>query len=380
MAGRRRFGSIRKLPSGRFQVRYVGPDGIERPAPETFATKTEAAQWLSKTEAEILNDDWINPDAGKILLRDYGAAWISERPKIKPRTRKGYRDLLKNQIVPRFGQVCLGDLSINEIKASHVRRWHKELGDAGMGEPTIARAYQLLKSIMNTAVDDEAIRRNPCRIEGGAQNDTPERPTLTVEEVFTLAGEVPLRFQLLVLLATFASMRWGELVALERRDIEVESHTIHVRRTATEVGGEPIFTGTPKSAAGVRDVTFPEEILPELAYHLDTYVGPEPTARVFASWEGGYLHRSNFNKVWITTRTALGLPDVHFHDLRHTGNTLGSENGATLQDLMARMGHSTMRAALIYLHKTSGGDKRIARTLGEKIAEARKPREDPPRT
>lgn len=380
MAGRRRFGSIRKLPSGRFQVRYIGPDGIERPAPETFTTKTEAGQWLSKTEAEILNDDWINPDAGKILLRDYGATWITERPKIKPRTRKGYRDLLKNQIVPRFGQACLGELAINEIKASHVRRWYKELGDAGMGDPTIARAYQLLKSIMNTALDDDMIRRNPCRIEGGAQNHTPERPTLTVEEVFTIAGEVPLRFQLLVLLATFVSMRWGELAALERRDIDLETCMIHVRRTATEVGGEPIFTGTPKSDAGVRDVTFPSELLPEVVYHLDTYVGSEPTALVFVSWEGGYLHRSNFNKIWITARTALGLPEVHFHDLRHTGNTLASEGGATLQDLMARMGQSTMRAALIYLHKTRGGDRLIARTLGGKIAEARRPSGDSPST
>ena len=380
MAIRRRFGNIRKLRSGRFQARYLGPDGIERTAPETFETKTEAGQWLSKKEAEILNDDWINPDAGKILLRDYGPTWITERPKIKPRTAQGYRRLLKNQIVPRFGGVCLGDLSINEIKASHVRRWRKELVDAGMGEPTIARAYQLLKSIMNTALDDDMIRRNPCRIEGGAQNDTPERPTLTVEEVFTMAGEVPLRFQLLVLLATFASMRWGELIALERRDIDLKTCTIYVRRQAVELDGEPIFTGTPKSAAGVRDVAFPEEILPEVVYHLDTYVGPESAARVFTSWEGGYLHRSNFNKVWITARTTLGLPEVHFHDLRHTGNTLGSENGATLQDLMGRMGHSTMRAALIYLHKTRGGDRRIAKTLGEKITEVRKPKADPSET
>jgi integrase len=74
-------------------------------------------------------------------------------------------------------------------------------------------------------------------------------------------------------------MRWGELVALERRDIDLKTCTIYVRRQAVELDGEPIFTGTPKSAAGVRDVVFPEEILPEVTYHLDTYVGSEQIAK-----------------------------------------------------------------------------------------------------
>lgn len=373
MPARRHFGSIRKLPSGRFQARYVGPDGIERPAPDTFRTKTEAAAWLATKEAEILKDEWINPDAGKTLLRDYGAAWISERPKLKPRTVQGYRSLLKNHISP-----YIGHLAISEVKDAQVRRWRKALADSGAGEPTIARAYQLLKSIMNTAIDDDMIRRNPCRIKGGAQNDTPERPTLTVDQVLFLAGEVPLRFRLLVLLGTFASLRWGELIALERRDVDLTACTIHVQRQAVELDGAPIQLGPPKSAAGRRHVSFPEEIVPEVEYHLETYVGAEPDALIFTSWEGGYLRRSNFNKLWIEARDAAGLPEVHFHDLRHTGNTLASADGVPLKDLMYRMGHSTARAALIYQHKTPGRDRQIAQSLGERIKKARNSQGDQP--
>lgn len=373
MARRRQFGRIRKLPSGRFQARYLGPDGIDHPAPDTFRTKTEAAAWLSKQEAEILNDAWINPDAGKVLLRDYGATWIEERPKLAPRTVQGYRGLLKNHIAP-----TLGALAVNEIKDAQVRRWRKKLVDAEVGEATIARAYQLLKSIMNTAIEDELIRRNPCRIKGGAQNDTPERPTLTVEQVFNVAGEVPLRYRLLVLFATFASMRWGEMAAIQRGDVDLTAYTINVQRSAIELDGEPIRIGPPKSAAGQRRISFPEELLPYVEYHLETYVGPDASALVFASWEGGYLRRANFNKIWTEARNAVALGDVHVHDLRHTGNSLAADTGAPLKDLMQRMGHSTVRAALIYQHKTPGRDRKIAKSLGELIKEAERPKEDPP--
>ena len=77
---RRRFGAIRQLPSGQWQARYRGPDGLMRSADTTFPTKTDAEVWLTRKEAEILNGDWINPDAGKVLLSDYGTAWIEERP------------------------------------------------------------------------------------------------------------------------------------------------------------------------------------------------------------------------------------------------------------------------------------------------------------
>src|SRR5450755_3088351 len=85
MGKRRRFGRVRKLPSGRYQARYAGPDGLDRPAPETFATKRDAETWLVTTEAEILADDWINPDAGRIPFGDYADQWIDERPDLRPK-------------------------------------------------------------------------------------------------------------------------------------------------------------------------------------------------------------------------------------------------------------------------------------------------------
>ena len=94
--GRRRFGSIRRLPSGRYQARYPGPDGVMRPADDTFATKTEAEDWLTLTEAELLEGEWVDPDAGAVLVADYGATWIEERPGLHPKTVLIYRGLMRS--------------------------------------------------------------------------------------------------------------------------------------------------------------------------------------------------------------------------------------------------------------------------------------------
>jgi hypothetical protein len=99
---RRRFGSVRRLPSGRYQARYLGLDGVFRPADDIFATKTEAEVWLIRKEAEILEDDWIDPDAGEILLSEYSATWIAERPGLRPKTVTLYRYLLRSHIAPYF--------------------------------------------------------------------------------------------------------------------------------------------------------------------------------------------------------------------------------------------------------------------------------------
>src|SRR6201985_2695435 len=97
---RRRFGAVRRLPSGRWQARYPGPDGIVRPAGDTFATKTEAEVWLSRKETELIEGEWIEPDADEIALGEYGATWIEERPRLRPKTITLYRYLLRAHIAP----------------------------------------------------------------------------------------------------------------------------------------------------------------------------------------------------------------------------------------------------------------------------------------
>jgi integrase len=354
---RRRFGSVRRLPSGRFQVRYVGPDGIVRPADDTFATRTDADTWLIRKEAQILEGDWIDPDAGEILLPDYAVTWIDERPGLRPKTVKIYRSLLRCHIQPHLSTVTVRDLTL-----ALVRRWQKRLLDSGVSPITAAKAYRLLRAIMNTAVDDGLIKRNPCRIKGAGKEDSPERPVLTVAQVYALADAIQPAYRALILLATFASLRWGELAALRPDDIDTDACTVRVTRQLDLAGRS---FGSPKSRAGRRVVPFPELIAPDLRKHLDALTADAVLA--FISPNGLPLVHSNFRRrVWLPALEAADLPIIHFHDLRHTGNQFIADAGANPRELMARMGHDSPRAALIYLHSSAERQRALADAVGDK--------------
>lgn len=127
--GRRRFGRVRKLPSGRWQVRYPGPDGRDRTAPSTFATNTDAARFLASVEVDMGRGVWLDPVRSGVSLRDYSRAWLDERTvrgrPLAARTRETYQHSLDHWILP-----SLGSLPLDRITPAAVRRWHAETSGA----------------------------------------------------------------------------------------------------------------------------------------------------------------------------------------------------------------------------------------------------------
>jgi integrase len=366
---RRHFGRVRKLPSGRYQVRYPGPDGRLRTAPETFERKRDAELWLSRKEAEIAKGDWVNPDGGKVTVAAYSEAWV--RPGLRPKTVTLYEGLVKLHIGP-----TLGELALSAVTPQRIRRWRRELLDRGVGPVTVAKAYRLLRAILNTAVADRLIGTNPCQIPGAGQEKSPERPIATLDQVLAIAANVPERLRLLVLLACFNSLRWGELAGLARRHVQVDTGTMSVDPAMVELSDGSLVFGPPKSEASVRVVTIPAAIIPDLVGHLAEFTGPGPDDLLFVGPKGGPLRRSNFQEHWRKGTAAAGVVGLHFHDLRHTGNTWAAETGATLRDLMDRMGHATTRAALIYLHRFTGRDKVIADALSRMLEDRKRMGQD----
>jgi integrase len=186
-----------------------------------------------------------------------------------------------------------------------------------------------------------------------------------------------------VLLGTFGSLRWGELAALRRRDIDLDAGTIWVERQLTEtISGGPSF-GPPKSDAGVRLVPFPDMITADLRWHLQCFVQDGEDGLVFTSPARTPLRHSNFyRRVWLKAVERADLTGVHFHDLRHTGNALVADAGASLRELMERMGHASTRAALIYLHSTDERQRKLADAVGKQaraeLRKARKPKDAAP--
>jgi integrase len=184
----------------------------------------------------------------------------------------------------------------------------------------------------------------------------------------------------MVLLTTFASLRWGEVTALTRSDLDLKAGTVRVKAAFTQrrSNGSAIVLGPPKSRAGRRIVGIPTSIIPVLEQHLAKFVGPEPGALVFCGPSGVPIRRSNFGKMsgWSQAVRSIGAEGLHVHDLRHTGNTFASAGGTGIKDLMARMGHDSERAALIYQHRARGADKIITSNIDAHVESERKRKED----
>ncbi len=358
--GHRRFGSIRKRASGQYQARYLGPDGMTHSAPQTFARKSEAERFLSLIETQLARNEWINPARGKVKLTDYAENWIKERPRLRPRTVELYNLLLRLHIAPYFG-----DAEISSITTPMVRSWRATLV-VKSSDAMAAKAYRLLRAVFNTAMkEDEMIRQNPCRIPGADKEHSAERPVMSVPQVLALAEAVPARYRALVVLSAFACLRWGEAIALNRSDLDLKNRRVRVNKAYSELTGSEMVVALTKSRAGVRTVTFPAFVLPYVEEHLKTFTAKGDQALIFTSPKGNPLRRSNFRGAskWATHCENLGMPGFHFHDLRHTGNTLAARTGASLRDLMSRMGHDSPRAALIYQHASEDADRAIADAL-----------------
>jgi integrase len=336
-----------------------------RSAPTTYERKRDAELFLAKVEADLARDDWYDPSAGRITVGEFGRAWLAER-RLSDTTRERYEIAFRVQILPAFGNV-----PVNKVREADVRRWRAGLLDGGAGEASVAKAYRLLRAIMSTAVDDGLIRRNPCRIKGAGDDRSPERPVLTVAEVLRVADAMPPRFRMLVLLATFTSLRFGELAALCRGDVDTDAGFVQVRRSQAELSNGQLVIKDPKSAAGRRRVAIPSALLADLRTHLAKYAEAGPDGLVFVGEKGGRLRRQNFRTTWVKALSALQVQPVHFHDLRHTGNTLAAAHGASLRELMDRMGHASTRAALIYQHVAKDRDRHIADGLSAQIEAAR---------
>lgn len=358
----RPFGSMRALASDRIQVRYYGPDGLRHKAPMTFGTKTEARRWLSMMEADLARGRWDGDDSDGERLSAYAARWIAERPGLSERSVALYGGLLRLHIAP-----LLGPVGLRKITPAMVRTWRQGLLDSGLGVSTASKAYRLLRAVLNTAADDELIRRNPCRIKGAGVERPEERPVLTLSEVMALADSIDARYRLVVLLAVFASLRWGELVGLRKSDFDLDLGLVRVERSVSLVGARQLIK-KPKTAAGVRTIALPMWLLPELERHFADYSEQTVDGRVFVGPTGVTPMRPNFSPIWARALARSGLSGIHVHDLRHTGNHLAAISGASTRELMGRMGHVSVNAALVYQHRTASRDRAIADSLDAMVS------------
>jgi integrase len=255
----------------------------------------------------------------------------------------------------------LAELRLSAITPTVVRTWYTGLGP---GAPVLrAHAYGLLRTILSSAVAEQVIPTNPCVMHGAGSAKTTHRPRpATLTELATVIGHMPERLRLAVLIAAWCGPRFGELIELRRSDIDLGARVLRIRRAAYRVPGKPVAIGKPKSDAGIRDVAIPPHLVPEFKRHMaDMPFGRD--ALLFPGTKGEHLAPSALYRHFYPAREAAGRPDLRWHDLRHTGATLAAATGASLAELMARLGHSTAGAAMRYQHAAQDRDRVIAEAL-----------------
>lgn len=362
--GHRGWGYIRKLPSGRIQASYIGPDLQRHTAPTTYTHRMDAEGWLASERRKIELDAWEPPRLARIRARekvttlgDYADRWVSERT-LKPRTRSQYKDLLRLHIKPVLGSIALKNLS-----PAAVRAWHSGLGTEYPRRNS--HAYGLLHAICATATADGLMPANPCNIPKAMNPPRKREPIIpTVAEVAALADAIrPERFKALILLSAWCGVRWGEATELRRADFTEGCEVLRVSRAVTRRDGE-YRVDTPKSGKG-RAVVVPPHVRADVQHHLDTHVGAEDDALLFPAARGSHLNDRTFRREYYADALdAIGKPGMTIHDLRHFAGTQAARVG-NLVETMGRLGHSTVRASLIYQQIVSGRDAEVAAALSE---------------
>ncbi|MGH3976488.1 MAG: tyrosine-type recombinase/integrase [Pseudonocardiaceae bacterium] len=419
----RDFGAIKTITGKKgksYQAFYRDPDGrtrvsrsgkstpVRHYAPHVFVTKGDAEAWLTDERRLISRGAWAPPtertakrkadlERRELTFGKYAGTWLKERRNSKgrplaPTTRDKYRSNLENHILPTFEHMPL-----TGITRATVRDWYAGLD--GVGHAARSDSYNLLRSILKSATEeDELIEANPAYVRNaGVKHTAHTVQSATLDELAVIVANIQPERALMVQLATWTTLRFGEITELRRSDVELgkdedgnPSGWLHVRRGVTHARAEDAPDGRktkahvrdPKTTAGKRPVAIPSFLLPEIRKHLLEHAQRGAAGLLFYGARGGHLTDRTFGGReavldkngetaragwgWYEARRVAGRPDLFFHDLRHTGASMAGQEGASIAELMARLGHTTPSMAMHYQHATRERDAEIARRLSRR--------------
>ncbi len=318
MSSRRRFGRIRKLPSGRWQARYPDRSGRDIAAPHTFATKGDAARWLVNTEAEMARGQRFDPSVARITLAEWTEKWLARPGK---RANSVVRDRQALDVfMPSLGTRTLASISPMDVQAAADARGHT------VSPATLARDVSALKAVLNAAVDADLIDRSPARKVALPRVLPRDRQLLTPEELLRLADEVPELYRALILVGGVLGLRWGEAIGLRVCDIDLLRGSVTVAQTVEEVAGQVrVMPGVAKTTGSLRTLAAPSFLIDEIAQHLKQHrpdAIDDPFALVYVGPQGGILRRRFAERTFNPAVVKAGLnPSLTFHGLRHAARS-----------------------------------------------------------
>jgi integrase len=306
----------------------------------------------------------------KLLLETYLKSYFL--PGIKTRVRSNtyecYSRAVTLHIVPH-----LGAAKLTGLQPKHVDAWLAELAEDEIGKRAAQQAFMVLKRAYNYALDLELCDRNPLQRLKAPKAPTREQRILDLEEVQKLLASAqggPWFALFFTSIAT--SMRQGELLGLTWNDVQLDSGYLRVTKQLANTHDGLELT-EPKTATSKRRIDLSPEAVAVLRSHRKAQMASGASNRhnlVFPNEVGGFVDRNDFAKrVFKPLLTKAELPDVTFHSLRHSGNSLLAQAGASLKVLQQRLGHSTASTTLsTYTHVAASDGQAAASTLGALLA------------
>jgi integrase len=356
-SGKRRFGRVRQLPSGRWQARYRGPDGQDHPAPTTFGSRRQAERFLTLTEADVSQGRWIAPAAGRTTVGEWVEQWFASAERAwKPKTRHTYRSVLDRLVLAHLGTTPLASL-----RPIRVASWAGTLSER-LSASQVRQAYRLLSQVMASAVDNGMIPATPCRGVRLPRMPEADPRILTVDQVGRIAGHCQLGDRLLVLLLAYAGLRIGEALPLRRRHVDIKEGRLIIAGAVTELPGGPVID-TPNNHQR-RELALPAFVVQLVREQLAT-VPDDRDAFVFPGRQRHTTHRQQsyhgFRRRFVQAATAARLADVTPHDLRATHASWVADSHGVLV-AARRLGHAN----------TSVTTRHYARAIDKRDAEVAK--------
>jgi integrase len=321
-----------------YSVRYRDPAGRSRR--KVFARKVDADRWLAENEAAKLRGAWVDPAAGRERFGEWAERWYATTAALRPTTRRDYRVLLDNQVLPAFAAARLADLD-----ALAVREWLAGLVGSGLSAKRARKAHQVLAQVLDAAVDGGKLARNVAAGVKLPKVQRREMHFLDAVQVEQLADAIDPRYPTLVRFAAYTGLRPCELVALRVGRLDLLRGAVRVAEAAPEVAGRLEWGGVKTHEA--RTVRLPRFLCDELG----AFLAGRPHGGddlVFTAPLGGPLRESKFVPGYFKPAArAAGLPaTLRFYDLRHTAASLLIREGASVKAVQKQLGHATASITL----------------------------------
>jgi integrase len=334
-----------------WRAHYRTPSGAQRN--KTFRRKVDAERFLSSVESAKVTGSYVDPALAKVTVGEWAETWSAGQAHLKPTTRSRYDGIIRKHIHPKWDRVKLANVSHGDVQA-----WVTELAK-GHSPATVHKIHRVLSLVLDMAVKDGRLARNVASGVNLPRVRKHEHRYLTHEQVDDLAtatgypaqpnkhSSLDTRtnetYRLVVLFLAYTGVRFGEMAALRVARIDLTHNRAVIAESVTPVQGQGLVWGTTKTHQR-REVPIPRFLAAELAEHVE---GKQPKDLVFAGIRNGQPMRvSTFRTAFTAAAKAIGVPDLHPHELRHTAASLAIASGADVKVVQQMLGHSSATMTL----------------------------------